>query len=260
MGGEICEGCGARIDAAQREERGQGWLMQLGDCLELIRRLPDGSVDGVITDPPYGSGGFTVREIMMSSKNKYSRYDALYKKTMPDIDGDSIHPEEWMDMMKTIATETRRVLDKERGVFAFFIDWRKLGLLHRIIHDSRITVRGCVIWDKVNGRPYRGGFRSQVEFIVWGSIGKMPRSDLYLPGVLRHTTIANGKVHFLQKPTALMSDIVRIVSPGGLILDPFAGSSTTGVAAIANGYRYHGMESVPEYYETSTQRLRDAAG
>lgn len=231
--------------------------MQQGDALRLMAQIPDGSVDGIITDPPYGSGGDTAASRMRSSKTKYLSSDASYQSTLPDIDGDSIHPEAWTEMMRNWLKQCRRVL-ADSGVFACFIDWRNGMSLYRQIMAAGIRVRGMVAWDKGRGsRPYRGGFRMQTEYIIWGGVGKLPRQDIYLPGVLRHTTKTNAKRHITEKPLSLMRELVRPVRPGGLIVDPFAGSSTTGEAALIEGYRYHGIESVPGYFDISCRRLSD---
>jgi site-specific DNA-methyltransferase (adenine-specific) len=111
------------------------------------------------------------------------------------------------------------------------------------------------VWDKGNGRPYRGGFSMQTEYVIWGGVGKLPRQDVYIPGVLRHPSKTNGKRHITEKPVGLMRDLVRFARPGGLVLDPFAGSSSTGEAALLEGYRYHGMESAPGYFDISRERL-----
>lgn len=81
---------------------------------------------------------------------------------------------------------------------------------------------------------------------------------VYLPGVLRHSTITNGKVHITQKPEALMADIVEICPPGGSVFDPFMGSGTTGVAALKSGRRFVGAESVGQYFDTALKRCREA--
>jgi site-specific DNA-methyltransferase (adenine-specific) len=236
-----------------------GWTMEHGNAVELMRSLPDCSVDGIITDPPYGSGGDTASERMRSSKTKYVSSDASYQSTLPGIDGDAIHPEEWTEMMRQWLAQCRRVLT-DGGVFATFIDWRNGPSLMRLIMASGIRLRGMAVWDKgPAARPYPGGFRMQSEYILWGGVGKLPNQNLYLPGVLHHTTKIRGKVHITEKPLALMRDLVKIARPGGVILDPFAGSSTTGVAAIEEGYTYHGMESVEAYFEVSVQRLAEAS-
>jgi site-specific DNA-methyltransferase (adenine-specific) len=217
-------------------------------------------VDAVITDPPYGSGGFLARDTMRSSKSKYVSSDASYQKTLPDIDGDSLHPEAWKDLMLNTCKEAKRVL-KPSGYLLMFIDWRNKPALQEIIHAAGIQLRGSVVWDKGRAsRPAKNGFRNQAEYILWGTNGSVaPReTPVYLPGVLHHATMTNGKVHITQKPLTLMADLVEICPPGGIIYDPFMGSGTTGVAAIKSGRKFIGAETVGQYFDTALSRCTEA--
>ena len=87
--------------------------------------------------------------------------------------------------------------------------------------------------DKGNSRPQKGRFRQQAEYIVWGSNGDMPisRPVPCLPGVFKYGNPQN-RIHLTEKPLQLMRDVVKITEPGGSILDPFAGSGTTVLAAL----------------------------
>jgi len=250
----LCEECGQVKPKQSKTEHGHNWKMELGDCTQLMQLINHKSMDGVITDVPYGSGGDSMKARMEKSKSKYITQGCSYQSTLADIDGDSLHPESWTKLMDETFAQIARVLTDD-GVFAAFIDWRNYAYLMQIINRKGLRIRGTVIWDKVGGRPYKGGFRLQSEFILWGSKGKMPRNDLYLKGVLPYSTKTTGKVHITEKPLKLMEEIVQICKPQGTILDPFAGSSTTGIAALNKGYQYHGMESVPAYFDVSCQRL-----
>ena len=149
----------------------------------------------------------------------------------------------------------KRVL-KEDGIFAFFIDWRNLGDLQKIIASSGLQLRGVVVWDKKNGRPVKNGFRLQTEYLIWATKGRIPKRNkpVYLPGVLRHTTLSNSKVHITQKPDALMDEIIAICPEGETVLDMFMGSGSTGVAALKSGRKFIGIESVPEYFDVACER------
>jgi site-specific DNA-methyltransferase (adenine-specific) len=194
-----------------------------------------------------------------SSKSKYVSSDASYQKTLPDIDGDSLHPKAWEELMSSACTVARRVL-ADGGVLAMFIDWRNKPALQGIIEASGLHLRGSVVWDKGPGtRPIRNGFRNQAEYLLWATKGPMPmRPDaVYLPGVLRHTTMTAGKVHITQKPLALMEEIIQICPPGGTVLDMFMGSGTTGVAALKQGRRFVGCESIEQYFEVAVGRCSE---
>ena len=86
----------------------------------------------------------------------------------------------------------------------------------------------------------KGRFRQQAEYIVWGSNGDMPisRPVPCLPGVFKYGNPQN-RIHLTEKPLQLMRDVVKITEPGGHILDPFAGSGSTVLAAVLEGYLRH---------------------
>ena len=115
------------------------------------------------------------------------------------------------------------------------------------------------MWDKGNSRPQMGRFRQQAEYILWGSNGDMPisRPVPCLPGVFKYGNPQN-RIHLTEKPLQLMRDIVQITTPGGKILDPFAGSGSTVLAAVLEGYSAVGMELSGAYAALAIERLRNA--
>jgi site-specific DNA-methyltransferase (adenine-specific) len=119
-------------------------------------------------------------------------------------------------------------------------------------------VNGIVVWDKTEAaRPQQGRFRSQCEFIIWGSKGTMSvnRKVPVLKGCYRYPTLNRKKLHQTQKPLDLMRDIVKIVEPDETILDPFAGSGTTLVAALLEGYNAVGVEVTKEYATIAQKQI-----
>ena len=98
------------------------------------------------------------------------------------------------------------------------------------------------------------------EFVVWGSKGPLPACEAigYLPGYHVESVRKSDKHHLTGKPTELMRTLCRICPPGGVILDPFAGSGTTGVAALREGRRFIGIEMTAENAAVARRRLDDA--
>lgn len=233
--------------------------MWQGDSLELLAKVESRSVEAVITDPPYGSGGFSAVERMKSLKQKYVNSDAKYQKTLPDIAGDSLMPDHWRAQLNEWMRAVARVL-VDGGVLLSFIDWRNLSEMHSAVASSGLVPRSVVVWDKGRGsRPHKGGFRRQSEMICWATRGAMRVwSEVYLDGVLKYSAITQNKVHITQKPLALMRELIQITPQTGMLVDPFAGAGTTGVAAVEAGRTFLGIEMVPEYFETAVWRLREA--
>ncbi|PPT91719.1 adenine methyltransferase [Xanthomonas arboricola pv. arracaciae] len=125
---------------------------------------------------------------------------------------------------------------KEGAPVPLFTDWRQLPLTA----IAGFTWCDITVWDKTEGvRPQMGRFRNQSGYIVWGSKGNMPRDRRapVLPGVIRESVRKVDKHHLTGKPTELMRQLVRICELGGCVLNPFAGSGATLLAAQLEGYR-----------------------
>ncbi|MFI7239696.1 DNA methyltransferase, partial [Streptomyces cyaneofuscatus] len=106
------------------------------------------------------------------------------------------------------------------------------------------------------------GFRRECEYVLWGSRGDPLRHapTIYLPGWLEGSQPrGKARVHITQKPESIMRQLVQIAPVGGLVLDPCAGSCTTGVAALAEDRRFVGIEGSPTYATTGRERLTAAA-
>ncbi|PIQ23494.1 site-specific DNA-methyltransferase [bacterium (Candidatus Blackallbacteria) CG17_big_fil_post_rev_8_21_14_2_50_48_46] len=251
---DLCPIC-PYLRSAFTLETGLGWSAYHGNSIEVLKSLPEGSVDALISDPPYGTGANTLMGRLKPSSEKYRSTGAA---PLPDIDGDSLMPEAWQDMMGQILRRSYRVL-KPGATVLLFCDWRSLPSLINVVSYSGFALQAVPVWDKGRGsRPRKNGFRSQSELILWAKkpgVLDGPEPPVYLDGVLKHSTLSNHKQHLTQKPLPLMKELVRVVPKKGLVLDPFQGSGTTGVAALEQGLTYIGIESVPEYHKIACERL-----
>ena len=235
------------------------WCVIEGDCLAVLADLPDGCIDAVVTDPPYSSGGSFRGDRTKSTDTKYTQSSAQGRR--PDFAGDVRDQRSFAYWCALWMGEALRCAVPDARLVAF-ADWRQLPTLTDAIQSGGWIWRGVAPWDKGEGsRPTPGGFRSQCEFIAWATNGPLPPSlpgVLVLPGCFRVPVTQDDKHHQTGKPTALMREVVRIANPGGVILDPFAGSGTTGVAALMEGRRVILCERVPEYAAITRARLAAA--
>lgn len=225
-----------------------------GDVLQVLRRMDDGIMfDAVITDPPYCSGGATLAAKQQPSAKKYTstKGDCPY----PDFDGDAKDQRSWTSWMAEWMTEARRRANPGAPI-CVFTDWRQLPSVTDALQWAGWCWRGIVPWDKINARPQKGRFRQQAEFVVWGSNGNMPisRPVPILPGAYRMAA-PQRRAHQTEKPITLMRELVKICEPGGTILDPFAGSGSTIVAALLEGYSGIGIESMAYYADYARRRV-----
>ena len=226
-----------------------------GDTLQVLKTFPTGVFGGILTDPPYASGAADQSGRQKSTAAKYS--SAKTDNLLPDFEGDSKDQRSWTHWAAEWLAEARRC-SREGAPICVFIDWRQLPSLTDALQWAGWIWRGTLVWDKTNSRPQRGRFRQQAEFVVWGSNGHMPvdRNAPVLPGVFRQSMPALAKrIHQTEKPLEVMRDMVKIVEPGGIILDPFAGAGTTVLAAKLEGYPAVGIELSPHYAAAAQGRI-----
>lgn len=232
-----------------------------GEALATLQTLPDASVDAVITDPPYSSGGNFRSDRMRPGKEKCegSGYvNGAPPIDRPDFDGDNRDQRAYAYWCALWLGECLRIV-KPGGACCLFTDWRQLPTTADALQSGGWVWRGIGVWDKTEAaRPQRGCFRSQCEYVVWGSKGPLANEGECLPGVWRQSVIADPKHHVAGKPVPIMRGIVRICPPGGVILDCFMGSGTTGVACVREGRDFIGVEINQEYHAIACRRINEA--
>jgi site-specific DNA-methyltransferase (adenine-specific) len=227
-------------------------IMQ-GDCLKVIKGFERGTFGGVVTDPPYSSGGQSINARQRPTGAKYGLVGD------DDFQGDSKDQRSWTNWMAEWMYEARMVC-KDGAPIVVFSDWRQLPSLTDAMQWAGWIWRGLLPWDKKNARPQKGRFRQQCEYVAWGSNGAMPttRNVPILPGIYQYTIPAGrAKMHQTQKPVELMRALVQIVEPGETILEPFAGSGSTLVAADAEGYPAVGIEIMESNIRKIERRCKE---
>lgn len=225
-----------------------------GDSLSVMRGLPDQSYDAIITDPPYASGGLTTAERKASPARKYIS-SAKYLSFESDTRDQRSHFL-WSVMWMQEAFR----LTRHGGWFMCFTDWRQLPTTSDALQVAGWTWRALVTWDKTEAcRPHQGMFRNQSEFILIatrGSIGKeQDRPRVFPAGVWREYLRPRDKMHLTGKPVNLMTHLMSVLPADSCLLDPFAGSGTTLLAARQLGHTAHGIELSPDYARIARDRL-----
>lgn len=223
----------------------------------LLRSLADNSVDALITDPPYCSGG-PGSSTSRPPSEKYVQGGQTHQWL--DFAGDQRDVLGYLGWATLWLSECFRVL-KPGARALMFTDWRQLPASSMAFQSGGFIWRGLISWDKVCARPQRGSFTSQCEYILWGTKGKLQRDmgegRQTLPGVIRCPVERIGqKLHMTGKPLDLMRELVKCVPDGGTVLDPFMGSASTGVACLERGLKFIGCEMVPGIYDVAKDRIR----
>ena len=209
-----------------------------GDCLDILRSLPSGSVDAVVTDPPYGTGAW------------------LREKSGAGRDCRAVHSKEAWDVWDTAwLDEAWRV---SGGRVALFCATVNLPSLFAWCGDR--NWRLC-IWRKPDPRPRFGGQPSYAFecLVLIGGYEKVGGQDLFTASSPKVNNNGDRREHPHQKPIAVMEWAVRLGAPeGGTILDPFMGSGTTGVACMKTGRKFIGIEIDKGYYDIAKRRIEEA--
>lgn len=228
-----------------------------GDALALLADLPPGLVDAVITDPPYSSGGMTRGDRMQSVADKYVQSGSR-RFIESGFTGDNRDQRGWAYWCSLWLSQCLRVT-RPSGYALMFTDWRQLPVATDLLQAGGWVYRGIVPWDKgeASRAPHTGYFRHQCEYLVWGTSGVSvaAKHGGPWPGYYRHNVLQVDKWHVTGKPTALMAQLVQVVPPGETVLDPFAGSGTTGVAAKQMGRKAILCEMSEANCEVAARRL-----
>lgn len=235
------------IEAAWATDDGRATIHH-GDCLDVMRGMDAGSVDAVVTDPPYEIGGQVVRRGGRSVE------------TLPT----------WDRVDFSWTAEALRVL-RPGGAVVAFTDTKRPGELWSAMESCGLRPRNLSHWVKANPPPaLRRGFQSAVEVAVWAV---KPGSDYEWNGGGATPNVYWSPIepgaedrHPTQKPVSAMRWILSLVTKSGAtVLDPFLGSGTTGVAALAEGCRFVGIErepsepGAPDYVSIARARIAHAA-
>ena len=206
------------------------------DCIEGMKKIPDGSIDLICTDPPYCVGATSTG----------------VKGTFTDLI--LIQP-----FFKELFDEWQRIL-KDGGHLYICTDWRTYPLLYSIM-QKYFQVRNLIVWDY--GWIKAGNFyRFTHEFIMFATKGKSKRqfegnkenSDIWRIKTINYTS--TNKLHPSEKPVELFEKmIVNSSNEGDVILDGFIGSGTTAVAAINTGRNFIGFELDENYFDVANERI-----
>lgn len=227
-----------------------------GDCLGVLAALPSASVDAVVTDPPYSSGGMVRSDRMGKTSAKYVQSDST-NQSLSDFSGDNRDQRAYAYWMALWLAEAARVT-KPGGLCMLFTDWRQLPSTVDSLQAGGWVWRGLVPWVKPSARPMAGRFTNQAEYVVWGSQGAMGLDfeQPTFPGFYQ-ANAPREREHITQKPLEVMRKLLQIVPEGGLVLDPFLGSGTTAVAALIEGRRVVGCELQRDFAEIAARRVRE---
>jgi DNA modification methylase len=225
-------------------------MIHHGNCIEWLRSIPTKSVDHIITDPPYERASHT--------KGRRVRTTGLKLVSRPISFPPMTRKERWL-----VSREFARIARRWVIVFAQLegVPYWRHALERRSMRHA-LTHRRTCIWTKPDAQPQYSGDRPAVGYEC--ILAEHPRGHSKwngggLRGVFDFPCLSQSRTpddHETAKPIKLMLRLVELFTdPGDLILDPYAGGGTTGVAALRLGRRFAGCELDPHWAARANERL-----
>lgn len=191
------------------------------DALEFLKRMPSKSVDLVITDPPY------------ESINKWRSMGSAKCRRLMDW-----FPSVSYDYLAECIQELRRVLKPNSHCYIFG-DWETIhGHVYPDAERAKFKTWPPIVWNRMaTGMGYH--YRRTTEFIAFLERGKRKLSDLSVPNLLSHKRVQGKFAYPTEKPVSLCEVLIKQSScENQVVLDPFCGSGSVGVAALRHGRRF----------------------
>lgn len=211
------------------------WTLHEGDCLEIMPQIKE-KIDAVIADPPYM---INTKSDGMGKINPWTDYcnAALWYGT-------------WMAAAKKLLKPT--------GCLWTFLNWRSMVTFQKAACDIRWPIESILVWDKCwIGPGGDKGLRPSYEMVALFAMPEFAIPDRSIADVQRFKWSAhkpNG--HPAEKPESLIRFLIEISTPiGGTVIDPFAGSGTTGAAAEELQRNSVLIEQDPAWCEVIRNRL-----
>lgn len=199
------------------------------DCLDILKQLPNKSIDLILTDPPYGIGSrFKSKFGLQIEKKQWDKFE--WNNQIPN---------------KEIFDEIMRV-SKNQIIFGgnYYTEYLK-------------PTNAWIIWDKIGTYNLKNPF-SDCE-MAWTSFSFAVKKYTFVNmGFIAGKDEKGKRIHPTQKPLQLFQAILRdFTKPGDIVCDPFSGSGTTAVAAYKLGLEFICVEKEADYWEKSCQRLKE---
>lgn len=213
--------------------------LRQGDCLEVMKDIPNKSIDLIVTDPPYSTPTIT----------------GFGRKQVKNVADLSIQE----TYMKCLKEEFERILKDNAPIFVFCDD-KYYPSIYRAFYNWQSVQ--MIVWDKGKigmGKP----FRKRHELIVYANRETIDynrtENITHYPTVLNYKVVTEKeKVHPAQKPIKLLEDLILGFSnENDTILDCFMGSGTTGVACVNTNRNFIGIELDENYFNIAKERINN---
>ena len=203
------------------------------DCLQGMKQIPDGTIDCVVTDIPYGE------------VNRDSNGLRNLDKGAADI--------ETFNLSELTATLCR----KSKGSVYMFCGTEQVSEIRHSMVELGLSTR-VIVWEKTNPSPMNGEYiwLSGIELCVFGKKKGATFNEFCKNTVFRHAVVPD-QWHPTQKPVDLIRRLILAsTNESDVILDPFMGSGTTAIACIKERRHFIGFELSKEYFDKAVRRIK----
>jgi site-specific DNA-methyltransferase (adenine-specific) len=216
----------------------RGMKLMQGDCLERMKEIESGSVDMILTDPPYGMDFQSNRRVI---KDKFRK----------------IENDKHVDWLPRFVSECHRVMANNTSIYCF-CSWHKIDLFKQEI-EKAFNIKNIIVWVKNNhgSGDLKAAYAPKHEFIIYAHKGRSLFRNKRVSDVMEYPKIHSSK---LQHPTEKNTDMLKVFIKNNsdkeaLILDPFMGSGSTGVAAKNLNRNFIGIELDQGYFDIAKERI-----
>ncbi len=223
-----------------------------GDCFEYLHKIPDKSVDLILTDPPYNIAQYSTGNINLPGRSALNN-------NLAEWDLIPIEP-------SILLPEFKRIIKPDGNIFVF-TSYNLIGKWHESF-DSEFDTFQFFVWHKTNPAPkiFKNGFLNSCEMIAcmwnkghkWNFTKQNEMHNFFeSPICMRPERLSDPK-HPAQKPVKLLEHIIKIASnERDVILDPFMGVGSTGVAALKTNRKFIGIEIEKDYFHAAERRISE---
>lgn len=223
-----------------------------GNCIDLMNDIPDGTIDLVITDPPYKLNKTTGSTTSSSKAERWQGNILAADKTAGIMN--EISFSDWLPILYKKLKDSSHcyIWTNDKNICDLQTEAEKVGFqLHNVL-----------IWKKNNCTPNRW-YMKNCEFVLFLRKGKsFPIANLGDSQLFEVNNISGkSKLHPTQKPVEVLERLViNSSAENGIVFDPFMGSGSTGVACVRTGRRFIGMELDKQYFDIAEKRIDRAKG
>lgn len=228
----------------------------IGDCLEVMRTLPDASIDLVVTSPPYNLKNSTGNGMKDGRGGKWKNAELVKGYANHD---DCMPHHQYVEWQRACLAEMLRIISDNGAIF-YNHKWRVQNGLLQDRHDilDGFPVRQIIIWKRRGGINFNPGYflpTYEVIYLIAKPNFKLaPKANAV--GDVWDIKQETNNPHPAPFPLELVNRIISSTT-AKTVLDPFMGSGTTAISAIMNDREYLGIELSKEYTDMANKRIKN---